>query len=1133
MLYSRDRFWAAQTLAVSRDKEASVVKKIISMLLTAVMITSALPTFASQEENTASIVFDAQLASFPQSMIKTVKMGATPAVTLTKCMLRNCWQLKSANANSSYILVDIAEGFLDRINDGTYVEIEVDYFDRGEGVFSLEYDSQLKGNKETDGVYLTNSEKWKTHTFKIDDAYFGNRDMEGDFAIRVRSSRLTHSAGNVHIGEIRVTKYPMAKPVQCLSLTTEELGNIFGNNDEVKFTADIKSYSDKNEKVKITATAYDERGLKEWTYEEEAELAPKETLTKEIKPDIKRYCLYDMEVKVEGEGFSQSKTVPFSHINNISDGTKNEYSGYCTHLTNPGYDPEEGIELVEKSGASFIRQSVQWQVVDPPTASKYSYSMPELPKRMLKALGESNIKWQWLVGMGNTKYGMPTTMTVPTEQEQYEAFNMYLDYMLKQIKDNNVKIHSYEIWNEPNIQSFNTAMTDGMTLAKFEKSVAEHLRKADPDTDIAVGSICNVSSQSAKNYLDELSLGLSGEDWLQLSLHPYNHASSPEKGTIQSIPEYIDAFATQIGADPTVYITEFGYYSGGKNATKDTRVQAEYNVRTYVYLKANDMGDCFSWYDLTNDGGVENYSENNFGHCGPSFAAFEHRYAAKESFAAITFLNKVLQNADATAKVYDDNTAFAYMYNRPKDNKNILTVWANGQSQLASFKLDSNEATLYDIYGNAKTLYSDDGIFTVKLSDSMQYIEGDFQTAEYVPQAFKSEVSDLTIAKGCSETVELDGLDEACVVKAEGTDGVKIDYVDNTAVKFTHCGDLEHNEKIFINIFKNDKLLTSYDLTIKPEDIFDSSIMAFIRDSSNVSLWDAVISIENNDTQKPLNAVIKFKEPSFLAKNYSSISVPTIPAQCTGEIKVKLPRINELGMYDVVYTIESENKDIREFKKNVDFTCAVRTDTPPEIDGVMSTGEWETRATMKCDSAERVSMLGNNIWKGASDLSEQTNIMVDNENLYMFVKVEDDIHSATSVNELIWQNDSVQFGFAFEKTLTDAMVGGTFTEISFGDTPDGTCVWRHSSEGNNLPTGKVENAQLAVKRINGETHYEFKIPWSEITVRDVNFDNISTIGFSMIVNDNDGNGRKGWIEYASGIARAKDTSLFTYLSIAK
>ena len=127
----------------------------------------------------------------------------------------------------------------------------------------------------------------------------------------------------------------------------------------------------------------------------------------------------------------------------------------------------------------------------------------------------------------------------------------------------------------------------------------------------------------------------------------------------------------------------------------------------------------------------------------------------------------------------------------------------------------------------------------------------------------------------------------------------------------------------------------------------------------------------------------------------------------------------------------------------------------------------------------------------------------------------------------------MQFGITFAIREHDVFVGGTFTDISFSDTPDGAIVWRHTSEGNAFPMGKVESAEVAFRREGTHSYYEVSVPWKEITANSIDFDTLSKIGFSMLVNDNDGQGRKGWIEYGSGIGKSKDTSLFTFLNVLK
>ena len=72
-----------------------------------------------------------------------------------------------------------------------------------------------------------------------------------------------------------------------------------------------------------------------------------------------------------------------------------------------------------------------------------------------------------------------------------------------------------------------------------------------------------------------------------------------------------------------------------------------------------------------------------------------------------------------------------------------------------------------------------------------------------------------------------------------------------------------------------------------------------------------------------------------------------------------------------------------------------------------------------------------------------------------------------------------------------------------------------------------------IGREGNNTYYELKIPWSEVAGEDFKPDSGTKIGYSLLVNDNDGNGRKGWIEYASGIGSYKDTNLFTRIELIK
>ncbi len=110
--------------------------------------------------------------------------GGTIAASITD---RNARRNDDPNEDF-YFYFDAADWFTYQ-GDEPLLSITVDYFDQGNGSLTLQYDSNT-GNtlaafyKEGGSVQLTDSDLWKTHTFQVTDAYFGNRqNAESDFRI--------------------------------------------------------------------------------------------------------------------------------------------------------------------------------------------------------------------------------------------------------------------------------------------------------------------------------------------------------------------------------------------------------------------------------------------------------------------------------------------------------------------------------------------------------------------------------------------------------------------------------------------------------------------------------------------------------------------------------------------------------------------------------------------------------------------------------------------------------------------------------------------------------------------------------------------------------------------------------------
>ena len=65
------------------------------------------------------------------------------------------------------------------------------------------------------------------------------------------------------------------------------------------------------------------------------------------------------------------------------------------------------------------------------------------------------------------------------------------------------------------------------------------------------------------------------------------------------------------------------------------------------------------------------------------------------------------------------------------------------------------------------------------------------------------------------------------------------------------------------------------------------------------------------------------------------------------------------------------------------------------------------------------------------------------------------------------------------------------------------------------------------------TVYELKIPWSELLPPDCEIKANSKLGFSLLINDNDGSGRRGWLEMTPGIGWYKNGEEFTRILLMK
>lgn len=220
---------------------------------------------------------------------------------------------------------------------------------------------------------------------------------------------------------------------------------------------------------------------------------------------------------------------------------------------------------------------------------------------------------------------------------------------------------------------------------------------------------------------------------------------------------------------------------------------------------------------------------------------------------------------------------------------------------------------------------------------------------------------------------------------------------------------------------------------------------------------------------------------------------------------IPLPGFSEGVKYPLELTVDLEGYETVHLKQNIDINRMQH--------------QTDTRSPALIDLSDGTPLL--NGYNGADDLSGTAQLRWDADNIYLTADIRDDVfsHNASGIN--IWQNDSIQF------SLAPGVPGDSQSWYEYGisQTPEGPQIYRWLSM-KGAATGVLTKGTLSVTRDEATkiTSYALALPWSEVSPIRGAVGNI--LSFSMLVNDNDGSGRKGYIEWGSGIGAAKDAALF-------
>lgn len=1040
------------------------------------------------------------------------------------------------------IYVDLNDKYFCKNNDGTEFMVTVEYFDEYNGFFSLSYDAEGGSVKNTDLVYLLNSGTWKTHSFVIEDAYFGNGmknsgGEKADFCITSTSNRGSSKTAVV-IKSIKVKKNICKNPVKT-TIKTEQYGNIFSPQNKKLFNIEFKNRLDKPSEYEIKYYAKHSSGEIVWEKEEKISINKKEILHREEEASFEKFGQYNfyVEIKNEAEKINSLYSTVFSYVLTADDGLYNEHHQFNVHAGNFNSPYGEAcVELIKKANSGGYRDHpLNWQEAFDMGGS---YTTKPVAQAIIDGMNERTPEGSGSVStlaFGNAFVTGKTIWDAPETEDEYKLWEGYVLYMAKLTKNK-----KFELWNEPNLNSYSTE--DKYPLyVELARRTAKVLHEYDPSIKLGVGCIAAPDEEERgwKFMRGLAECGIFDVDIDAITLHPYTRV--PE-ARIKMAEEYRQYFKENGRDDLELWYTEYSYTLGLRGGVSSRR-QVNIDTRQYLSMNCRGLGEEFSRYDIMDD---FEHNKTDDEQCWgavmsiiPEFSETGVACSARDSYIAVAAMNYLLRDAspDGACKTDDVEIEIA-RYHKNKTDEEMLAVWSTAGDKTITLDLGCDEIMTYDIFGNSKKMFGNNGKFIITATDYVKYLVGKI-----------------------TETKLCDNLAEVNTIKQKGIpdDMITFEIINKSDIDYTPKVRVPNNfellkqpefkegkasfdvkiseepfesAEISIDLMLDDKVCQSLEVYAECNDnIAELTLSKFHSDMKNVNLWNGVATVKNNTCSKVIGGKIVFMQPDSFKSMFPLQTGPIGPGDIA-EISFSYPALDKLGIYSVEAKLMLDDGTESSISQKLDFTVATYAYEKPVIDGIISKGEWNGAAAMYAEDQSQVVMSG---WTGKDDLSIKTMVEWDEENLYVAVKAVDDVwfYNSAPASD-IWQNDSVQFGI-LHGTASEVVIGTantTYEEIGMGQTDGGPVAYRWNTQTDHA-AGVIDNCEVMIGREGNNTYYELKIPWSEVAGEDFKPDSGTKIGYSLLVNDNDGNGRKGWIEYASGIGSYKDTNLFTRIELIK
>lgn len=888
-----------------------------------------------------------------------------------------------------------------------------------------------------------------------------------------------------HEGPYVTAETPTTKLIQVRP------GNVFSNGEPIRFKV-------RTARPTVSWAVYDYQGA----LVQEGIETPVQNEAIWTIPHSK-YGYFTLQVKADLAGSDPvlMKT-PFAVLASQDEtGNGNSPFGVSTHLHRfPQALTADIVSLIKEAGIGLVRGGYEWRGIE---KEKGNYTFTPQPDYYMNMLDKDYFDFVFVSGYSNPHYDNDSTPYTDSGREGFANYmKAYADHYQGQMD-------AVEVYNE-----FYGSFGDrgnGPADSKPEyyypllKKTYESLKAAHPDL-----PILGTSTAGDLKWIEDV-LQLGGMPYMDgFSIHPYLYPGPPEgyENLITGVKDLIRKYND--GNLKPIWINETGWPTQLDARGVDERTQANYLPRAYVVALGNGV-EKVVWYDLINDG-IQNINEDNFGLLrNPNDKLGS--LTPKPAYTSFATMTRMLNGASFASRDATDTDIRSYVFD--KNGSNVRTIWSTSASSIPVVIHTTAPIQITDMMGNTDTYLPYNGMVFVTLTNEPFYVVGEVNAIEkdstFAMIGEASQAGDTMSFALETDNAMSEDFDFSLNVEGQLYPVTTLSG-QNTVQTIQVPSGNEPGSRLVTGILTkgNDKIgllrssastLPSYDVQVRP-----------IMNKPDMSKA-LMVTVKNESKSKALQ--VNKVEWRFGAQSGTEALNVSVPSESSSSVEIPLTGFSTGVTSSIKVTVYMDGLDPYTYEGTAEFNPVPHR--PVTVDGTLDPGTADSSSTINL-SKGTVKMTG---YQGAGDLSGNVWLSYDADHLYLSAKIKDDIEASPAMGADIWKNDSIQFAVA------DGLPGESpyWHEFGIAQTPEGPQIYRWITPPG-IEKGPVKGGSLAIKRDEdqNDTIYELSLPWSEIAP--IKAEENGVISFSMLVNDNDGNGRKGFIEWGGGIGDGKLSSKF-------